>query len=187
VRLDGVEEPLILTRVRTLELEDASREAPIRACLRRYEGFARPVSPLVERVGVNGESLTVKDLSGFWLLGCDSSAGPAQGDGRWCGAVPGRLYDDRLRDPRLSIASCTTSDGEPVGFAWIQPGPSASYVAVAQRGYAEAYEVAAGLPVRVVTTTDISVEESGARFDVSEHDADGGLLREYELDARVAG
>jgi hypothetical protein len=131
--------------------------------------------------------MTFRDDAARWLLGCDNSAGPREGDRRWCGAVSGRLYGGRLRDPRLSIASCSTADGESIGFAWVQPDPNTRYVAVEQAGYAEVYETAENLAVRIATTSGVVFEESGARFQVSEHDAEGRLIREYELEARVAG
>ena len=57
-------------------------------------------------------------------------------------------------------------------------GPSvwlARYVVVSQADYAEAYEIAAGLPVRITSTRDVDTLRTRATFEVSEHDADGGL------------
>lgn len=187
MRLEGVEPPVVSTRVQSYDLRENRQVPSIRSCLQQFEGFARPASPLVARIGVHAETMTFRDDAGRRLLGCDNSAGPREGDRRWCGAVSGRLYDGRLRDPRLSIASCETSEGQLVGFAWIQPDPNARYVAVEQSGYAEVYETAGDLPVRVATTSGVIVEESGARFEVTEHDTAGDLIREYELEARVAG
>jgi hypothetical protein len=140
---------------------------------------------VVERVGVAGESVTVAAAS--WLHGCDDSPGPREGGRRWCASSSGRLYGGRLRDPRLAIAGCTAADGAPMGFAWVQPSRGARYLVVEQPGYAEVYETAAGLPVRVATTVAVSLERSSALFDLSEHDARGALIRRYELEARVAG
>jgi hypothetical protein len=92
-----------------------------------------------------------------------------------------------LRDPRLDLAGCTTAEGDPVAFAWIEPSRDASFVAVRQRGYVEVYPVAGRLPVRVATTSGISLAESRATFEVSEHDATGALLRRSSVEARVAG
>jgi hypothetical protein len=74
-----------------------------------------------------------------------------------------------------------------MGFAWVEPGPDARFVAVEQAGYVEVYEVAGGLPVRIATTSDVQVERSRASFRVSEHDVRGRLLRRDVLDAAVAG
>ena len=95
------------------------------------------------------------------------------------------LYDGHLRDPRVSIG-CTTAGGKRVGFAWVEPANSARYVVVEQPGFVEVYEVADALPVRIATTSGVSIERSHATFEISEHDRQGALLREYRLDAAVA-
>jgi hypothetical protein len=77
-------------------------------------------------------------------------------------------------------------DGDPVGFAWIEPGAGAAYIVVRQSGYAEVYAVAGDVPVRV-TTADADLMSSRASFSISEHDGDGRRLRMYELEAQVAG
>jgi len=41
--------------------------------------------------------------------------------------------------------------------------------------------------VRVATTSGVEIDRSSAGFEVLEHDADGRLVREYRLDAAVAG
>ena len=51
----------------------------------------------------------------------------------------------------------------------------------------EVYESAASLPVRVATTSGIEVGASRATFRISEHDAAGNRLRDYELVVVVAG
>jgi hypothetical protein len=130
--------------------------------------------------------VTFRDASGRWLLGCDDSTGPRENERRWCGGAAGRLYDGRLRDPRVDIL-CTTADGARVGFAWLHPSPNARYVVVEQAGYAEVYEVAGDIPVRIATASGVIVQGSRARFALSEHAGDGSLLREHELDAGVAG
>ncbi len=61
------------------------------------------------------------------------------------------------------------------------------YVAVEQPEYTEVYEAAGGLPVRIFTVSGVDVETSSATFSVSEHDAEGHRLRDYELQAFVAG
>jgi len=74
-----------------------------------------------------------------------------------------------------------------MGFAWIEPDPGARYVVVEQDGYAEVYQPARSLPVRIATVMGVEVEGSRATFRLSEHDADGGLLRRYELEVVAAG
>jgi hypothetical protein len=133
---------------------------------------------------VDSETVTLRDPAG--LSGCDNSPGSREEDRRWCGSSFGRLYGGRLRDPRLDIAGCRTADGAPLGLAWIEPGADARYVVVARGGYAEVYEPAGALPVRIATT-DVHVEGSRASFAISEHDSEGRLLRRYTLDAFPAG
>ncbi|HEU5009581.1 MAG TPA: hypothetical protein VFT33_02680, partial [Gaiellaceae bacterium] len=108
-------------------------------------------------------------------------------DRTWCGVALARMRGERLLDPRLDIASCTTQSGVPVAFAWVQPGPGTRYVAVDHEGFVEMYRVVAGLPVRAAITSGVDLDTSSASFDVSEHDADGRSLRSYTLRTRVAG
>jgi hypothetical protein len=102
----------------------------------------------------------------------------------WCGRAYGRLRRGRLSDPRLDLA-CSAS-GKPLAFAWIEPGRRARYVVVRHPAYAEAYVVAAGLPVRVMTS-DVDLEHSRATFDVSEHASNGRRLRTFRVETQVAG
>jgi len=74
-----------------------------------------------------------------------------------------------------------------MGFVWVEPAHEARYVTVQQPGFAEVYEVAGELPVRVATTSGLTADPLGARFDLWEHDATGRLLRRYRLDAVPAG
>jgi hypothetical protein len=97
------------------------------------------------------------------------------------------LYEGHLRDPRLDIGGCNTADGRPVASAWVEPAPGARYVVVEQPGFAEVYEVAATMPVRISTISGLNEAPLGASFRVSEHDAQGRLLRSYELEAFPAG
>jgi hypothetical protein len=130
--------------------------------------------------------VTVEDASGTGLLGCVDSLRPRDENRRWCGTVYGKLAAGRLADPRLDIL-CVTRDGEPIASAWVEAGANARYVVVSQAGYAAAYEIAAGLPVRITSTRDVDTSRARATFEVSEHGADGGLLRRYRLEAYVAG
>ena len=155
-------------------------------CLRRWGPEFTPAGRLVERIGVSGESITFGERSRRWVLGCNDSPGPREGNRPWCGGAIGQLYSGRLRDPRVDIG-CLTEDGKMVGFAWIEPGRRTRYLVVDQLGYAEVYVAAGGLPVRVATTTGVEIEGSRATFDISEHDAEGRLLRKYRLEAAVAG
>ena len=133
------------------------------------------------------ESSTVTYVSDAGLHGCDNSRGRREGGRRWCGTSFGVLKRGRLEDPRLDVAGCQTDSGAPMGFAWITTAPRARYLAVAQEGYSEIYEPAGGVPIRIATTSGIEVDGSRVTFRLSEHDANGRLLRRYELEAVPAG
>jgi hypothetical protein len=185
VELQGVTDPAVLTEVRLVPPSARIRGSRSASCLNERGWGVRPQGPSVERVGVASESVTFEEESRRSVFGCNNSPGRREDNRRWCGSAYGRLYGDRLRDPRLSLA-CGTED-EPVGFVWVQPAREARYVSVEQRGYIEVYSVAGGLPVRVATKSGVQVEGSQATFDLLEHDADGRLLRKYRLAAAVAG
>jgi hypothetical protein len=92
-----------------------------------------------------------------------------------------------LLDPRLDLGGCSTRDGRPIAFVWVETGPRTRYVAVHHSSFVEVYEVALGLPVRVTTTESVDLNGSHASFEVSEHSSSGHLLADYALEARVAG
>jgi hypothetical protein len=187
IELEGVERPVVVARVQALGLDGAARRSSARSCMRAWRDDVRATPPVVWRLGAHAETVTFRDVSGRWLVGCDDAAGPREDARRWCGSAVGRLWAGRLRDPRVDVGGCTTAAGEHVGFAWIEPGADTRYVVVGQPGYAEAYEVAGDVPVRIATTSGVIVDRSRARFELSEHDAAGRLIREYELEAGVAG
>jgi hypothetical protein len=184
IDLEGVSGPGVLTRVRVVRVGAVRAGSLAADCLRGPARDARPAGHIVERIGVDSETVTLRDPSS--LSGCDNSPGVREENRRWCGSSFGRLYGGRLRDPRVDIAGCRTADGTPLGLAWIEPGRDARYVVIGHTGYAEVYAVAGALPVRIATI-DVHVEGSRASFAISEHDSQGRLLRRYELDAFPAG
>jgi hypothetical protein len=185
VELEDVEAPMALTIVNVRNVP-GPRGARVEACLRGRGFGLQPEGPAVERIGVHAESVTFLEEGGRSVFGCDDSTGPELEGRRFCGGASGRLDNGRLIDPRLNIL-CTTADGDLMGFVWVQPAIEAKYVTVAQPGYAEVYEVAGGLPIRISTVTDVELERTRARFNVFEHDAAGNLLQDYEIEAAVAG
>ncbi len=185
VELEAVDVPTVLTKVLSRAHEGRPGTASW-SCLHGRSRGLNAAGPSIERVGVSSESVTFRESLGRGVFGCDNSVGPRDENRRWCDGAYGVLYSSQLRDPRLSMG-CQTRDETPMGFVWIEPEPSAMYVVVEQPGYAEVYEVAAGLPVRVATTTGVEIEGSRASLDLREHAADGGLLRTYRLEAAVAG
>jgi len=186
VELEGIDDPTVLTKSRVVRAADGRRDAVSASCLRGRNWGIRASGLSVVRVGVSSESVTFREESGRSVFGCDNSPGPREENRRWCGGAYSMLFDGRLRDSVLDLI-CDTGDGEPMGFVWIELGRNARYVVVEQPGYAEVYEVAGGLPVRVATTTGVEIEGSRASLDLREHAADGRLLRKYRLEAAVAG
>jgi hypothetical protein len=184
IALQDMHDRAILTKAHVVDSTDVEPGSLASDCLRGRARGSNAQGPLVARIGVDTETVTFYDGSG--LRGCDNSTGPREGERRWCGGAFGLLENDRLSDPRLDIG-CTTRDGERVGFIWVEPSSEARYVVAHHPDFAEVYEVAAGLPIRVATTTGVNVEEARAAFELSEHDVHGGLLRRYVIDTMVAG
>jgi hypothetical protein len=185
VELEGVDGEVVVTAhvvVPTEALDEGSKAA---TCLAERFQEADAGSDAVVRTGVSTENVTFLEAGGQALLGCSNSPGPRE-KGRWCGSSFAQLRTGALTDPRLDVG-CRTRDGTPIGFVWIQPGEGTQFVAVAQPGYTEVYEVAGELPIRIATVGGVDVEMSSATFEVSEHDAEGRLLREQTLEAFVAG
>jgi hypothetical protein len=135
---------------------------------------------------VIGASVTLRTSASRGVFACDGAARRAR-DARWCGRAYGRLVGRKLEDPRLDLAGCVTAADEPIAFAWFEPGRGTAHVAVRQSGYVEVYSAAAGLPIRIATTSGIDLDTSRAAFHVSEFDGRGALIRSSTLDARVAG
>jgi len=186
VELEGVEDVAVLTSASVVPIASIEPDSALDVCLHDQYAERQATGSAVVRIGVMSESITFREASGVAVLGCSNSPGPREGDRRWCGGAYGQLYSGRLRDPRLSIA-CATTDGVQVGFAWVEPADDVRYVAVEQPEYTEVYEAAAGLPVRIFTVSGVDVETASATFSVSEHGEDGRRIREYELEAFVAG
>jgi hypothetical protein len=186
VRLEGVGGPVVSTTVTVLDSARLERGSVPERCVHGPFAERRIDGLVATRTDVDTVSVTVEDASGTGLLGCVDSLRPRDENRRWCGTVYGKLAAGRLADPRLDIL-CVTRDGEPIASAWVEAGANARYVVVSQAGYAAAYEIAAGLPVRITSTRDVDTSRARATFEVSEHGADGVLLRRYRLEAYVAG
>ncbi len=185
VELDAPK-PQIVTKASSVRPSRAPRRSLAGRCI--AESYDHPVgSAVVVRVGTTGSSVTFRTSSGLALVGCDGDASGKGAAHSFCGRAYARLERGRLRDPRLDLAGCTTATGDTVAFAWFQPGPKTSSVAVQQPGYVEVYPVVGRVPVRISTTANVAAQDSRATFEVSEHDASGALLRSSILEARVAG
>jgi hypothetical protein len=184
IDLDGISGPAVRTAVAVVPLTRMRAHSRASACLEAWPD-AEPRGPVVERVGVASATVTFAGASG--IHGCDDSPGAREGDRRWCGTSFGLHSRTRLEDPRLDIAGCRTSAGKQMAFAWIDPAPNTRYVGIEQDRYAEIYEPAGSLPIRIATTTGVDVDSSRATFRLAEHDARGKLVRRYELQAVPAG
>ncbi len=141
---------------------------------------------VLERIGVDSQSLTFIGPRGDTVYGCDGGAEPTGERAEpWCGSAAGRLFDGRLLDPRLDVL-CLAPDGLPLAYAFVEPISSARWIGVDQGSYTEIYEVLAGLPVRVATTRHVQ-REGRATFVVTQYDREGQELTKQTLEAAVAG
>ena len=181
IAIEGVDGPLVATRLRVVEAGSRGGRSMTASCV----PTPAPNSLVVERTSASGMSVTFVDPGQRGVHACDATDVSRTRAKSWCAHAFGRLSEARLRDPRLTII-CRDTEGEPVGFAWVQPGRSAAFVVVQQPRYAESYAASGATPIRV-TTTDIDVPSSRATLTISEHERDGTLLRSYDLEAQVAG
>ncbi len=186
VELEGIDDTVVLTSAAVLPVASIIPQSAAGTCLRERHSSLEAAGSAVARIGVSSESVTFRQAPGVAIFGCSNTAGEREENRRWCGISSGRLNSGRLDDPRLDII-CKTTEGTSVGFVWVQPNDDVRYIAVEQPGYTEVYEAAAGLPIRIATVSGVDVEASSATFTISEHDAEGRRIREYELVAFVAG
>jgi hypothetical protein len=142
---------------------------------------------VVERTGVDDESLTFATPDQAGVYACDGGVDPAGERPRpWCGLVFGERVEGRLLDPRLDV-NCRGRDGQPLAYAFVEPVEGAHWIGVRRKGYVELHEVLAGLPVRVATTSGIDLERARARLEIEHFDAAGHVVEREVLDAAVAG
>jgi hypothetical protein len=144
-------------------------------------------APVVERTGVDGESLTVANRNHTGVYACDGGIDSAGERGPpWCGEAFGALAGGRLLDPRLDVL-CRDRRRAPLAYAFVEPIAGAHWIGVDQGGYVEIYEVLAGLPVRIASTRQIDTEKARAAFEVTQYDVQGRELVRGRLEAAVAG
>jgi hypothetical protein len=144
-------------------------------------------TPAVERVGVEGESLTFAARDHAVVYACDGGVDPAgERAPPWCGAVVGELNRRQVLDPRLDVI-CRDRMRRPLAYAFIEPVAGARWIGVRQDGYVEVNEVLGALPVRVATTRGIDLDDARATFELTQYDASGRELVHGEMEAAVAG
>jgi hypothetical protein len=182
VLLQGVEDPAVATVVRVTRADAVASSSDAASCI---AAMGEADGAVVERIGVNGRSITFLGPGRRTVHACDAGAvSDSEGD-RWCGHAFAQVGSGRPRDRRLSL-TCRAPDGDPVGFMWIQPGAGTEFIVVRGSGYTEVYAAAGDVPVRV-TTEMVDFESSRAAFSISEHARSGRLLRSDDLEAQVAG
>ena len=162
------------------------RHADVRDCLPPTDGVPAD-SLVVERIGVESESLTFENSDATGIYACDGGRdGAGDRPPPWCGAVFGEFAHGRLPDPRLDVL-CRNRTRQPLAYAFVNPHPGARWIGVQQDGYIELYEVLAGLPVRIASTDGVDAGAARARFEITQYDASGRQLLAETLEAAVAG
>jgi hypothetical protein len=164
------------------------RHADVDDCLSQVDREAvASDAPVVERVGVEGRSLTFANRHGTMVYACDGGIDPTGERALpWCGAAVGRREQGQLLDPRLDVV-CVDRRRQPLAYAFVDPVKNAHWVGVQQDGYVELYELLAGLPVRVATSRGIDLESARAAFEIRQYDSAGRELVRETLEATVAG
>jgi hypothetical protein len=158
------------------------------SCLFRDDrASVAPDARVVERVGVEGESLTLANRDGTEVVACDGGVDPAgEHASPWCHTVSGELEHGHLLDPRLDVL-CRDRRRRPLAYVFVEPAPAARWIGVYEQGYVELYEVLAGLPVRVAATRGVDPENARATLEIAQYDAEGRELVHGNLEAVVAG
>jgi hypothetical protein len=173
----------VVDRVRVHRVQLPARGA-IGRCLAQT-AFMQGSVVVVERAGRITHSLTIAQRGRVEVFACDATGVRLEGR-EWCGVSAGRLKHGRVSDPRLELL-CRDRRGRHVASAFVNPTHRARWVAVAQRGFSELYPTAAGLPVRIATTTGVDYAHARATFRVTQLDAAGRVLERARIVARVAG
>ena len=181
-RFDPVADSVI-TSVRLVQLGDRADE-----CLSDADRAAVTAdTAAVERIGVEGESLTFASRDHSLLYACDGGIDPAgEGVARWCHTVVGEVVGGQLLDPRLDVI-CRDRERRPLAYRFVVPVVAARWIGVRESGYVELYEVVGDLPVRVVTTRGIDTGDARATFEITQYDAEGHELVSGRMEASVAG
>lgn len=142
---------------------------------------ARGAAVVVERVGVNGRTITFP-MPGSEIAGCDRNPRARPIQRPWCGGAGWIWRNGQVSDARLDI--CTDRRGRAiVAFGWINALPRAKWIVVNQPGFREVYPVASQLPIRVSTVSEIG---GPTTFRTAQYDEHGVLLARKVVRASVA-
>ena len=167
----------VMSRVRVVAAKELRRL--VSACGGGEQ--ASPKTLVVERIGVNGRTITFR-TPGSGIAGCDRNPKARAIQKPWCGGSAWVLRRGQVSDARLDI--CYAKNQRPVvAFGWINALPAAKWIVVVQPGFKEVYPVAAHLPVRVSTVVGIG---SPTSFRTAQYDARGVLLGRKVVRASVA-
>ena len=179
----GPVEGSVIASGRVLQLDDRADE-----CLSPSDqANVAADAPAVERIGVDGESLTFAGRDRSVVYACDGGIDSAgERNLPWCHTVLGRLDDGRVLDPRLDVI-CRDRARRPLAYAFVDPVAGARWIGVLQEGYVELYEVLAGLPVRVASTRAVDLGNASATLEITQYDADGRELVRGKMEAAVSG
>ncbi len=187
VDLEGVDARTVLTATSVFPVASLETGLRCHTCIEEQSRrrAAEGISGVAGRT--SSESLTVREAGG--RSRCprmrEQQPGRAKGDDAGAAAPTDRLGAGRLDDPSLDVGM-HDERREDGWFRVVRSSDETTrFLAVRQPGYIEVYEVAGGLPVRVATVSE--VEGSRATFDLSEHDAEGQLLRRDRVEMAVAG
>lgn len=145
---------------------------------------ARGRSPVVERVGYSGRSVTFL-VSRTLIAGCDRNPRAHASYGPWCGTSGWNFSEGRVSDPRLDRCYGPGGKRTVAAFGWINPVRHAKWIVVEQPGYREVYPVAGDLPVRVSTIAGLE-GVGGTVFHTAQYDAHGVLLVRRSVVAAIA-
>jgi hypothetical protein len=173
----------VITSARLVQLGDRADE-----CLSETDrANVAADTPAVERIGVDGASLTFASRDHALLYACDGGIDAAgERPARWCRTVVAAVEDEQLFDPRLDVI-CRDRELRPLAYAFVEPVAAARWIGVREDGYVELYEVLGDLPVRVATTHGIDAADARATFELTQYTADGRQLVSGEMEAAVAG
>jgi hypothetical protein len=142
---------------------------------------AKAAQSIVERIGVNGRDITFLP-SRDEIAGCDRNPRARAIYAPWCSIAGWLFRRGRVSNARLGICF-DRHQRSVVAFGWINPLPHAQWIVVDQPGFREVYPVAAHLPVRVSTVSEIG---SPTFFHTAQYDARGVLLARKTVTAAIA-
>jgi hypothetical protein len=168
--------------VRGQDLEDE----PYVDCLKDVPGGAPTAA--VERVTVDGRTLTFATADRRTLIACDGAPHSEEPRGAWCGNASAVWeVGGKISDGRLGIVNCLSADRKPVAYVFVDPAPRARWLVVVHDHFREIYDASDPYPIRISTTDGIDTDTSSLKVRVRSYDAEGKELSDETLHPVVAG